>query len=115
MASQLLPPIILVSPTSSSGCVPANKQGQIPSSLLPWAHTEDVKKPCGSYGASPQVAHVWEAGTAGGHPREGGVMAKDGLHPWELCVTNMWKEAQRRDLVLSGTLHRGWAHFLLDF
>lgn len=45
MASQLLPPIISVSLTSRSGCVPANMRGQIPSSLLSWPHTENMKKP----------------------------------------------------------------------
>lgn len=58
MASQLLPPIISVSPTSSSGCVPANMRGQIPSLLLSWPPTENMKKPCGSCGISSQVADM---------------------------------------------------------
>lgn len=42
MASQLLPPIISVSPTSSLGCVPANMWELISSLLLPWSHTGNL-------------------------------------------------------------------------
>lgn len=42
-------------------------------------------------------------------------MAKAGLHPQELCVTNTWKEARRRDMTPRGTLQRGRAHFSFVF
>lgn len=61
------------------------------------------------------VCHTGDGGwprAPGGHAKEGDGMTEAGLSPQELCVTNVWKETQRRDMVPSGALQRGGAHFM---
>ena len=126
MASQLLPPIISVSPTSSLGRAPADMREQISSLLLSQPHSENLT----DYVVYPLKRHTHTHTHTHTHPHTHPLTAEwerrlgpsgDTLsgrlwvNPEKLHVTNMWKEAPRRNTYAAAPRKEAGLIFPLGF